>query len=56
MLVKDKIKSGVALGLVLILIITFLVVGKESIIMKYIGIFSLITWITAMILINHKYK
>jgi len=56
MLLKDKIKSGVALSLLFILVATSFIAGKNAIIMKYLSAFCLITWVTTMLLVNRKYK
>jgi len=51
---KDKIKALVALGLVVIAITSFLIVGKESVIMKYVSGGCLVTWLATMFFLNKK--
>lgn len=51
---KDKIKALVALTLIIIVLGTFFIVGKEAILMKYVSGAALIIWLTTMFWLNKK--
>jgi len=53
---KDKIKFIVLAILAAILITSLLIVGKESIVMKYVSGICLITWLITMFTLNKRYK
>ena len=56
LLKKDKIKFLVFAILASILITALILFGKESIIMKYVSGFCLISWLITMFIINKKFK
>ena len=56
MLKKDKIKFIVFAILVIILVASLIIVGQESVIMKYVSGFCLAAWLLRMFIINKKSK
>ncbi|MBI2279564.1 MAG: hypothetical protein HYU68_02580 [Bacteroidetes bacterium] len=51
---KDKIKLIVVSILIVMIATTYLVFGKESIVMKSMAGFSLVFWIVTMIYLNKR--
>jgi len=51
---KDKIKTLIATSLLVIIISTLLIFGKESVLMKYISGGALIIWLASMFFLNKK--
>lgn len=56
MLKRDKIKLIVVSILVGMLTVTYFLFGKESVALKSVSVFSLISWVGTMIYLNKKYK
>lgn len=56
MLKKDKIKIAVVSILIVLLITSYIIVGKDSVVMKYVSGFCLLAWIATMVITNKKYK
>lgn len=53
---KDKIKVIVIAILLVIIIVGYLLYGKDATEMKYISGFCLITWVATMFIVNKKFK
>lgn len=56
MLKRDKIKLVVVSILLVMIASSYIVFGKESMVMKSVAGFSLVFWIITMIYLNRKYK
>jgi len=56
LLKKDKIKIAVVSTLVVLLISSYIIVGKDSIVMKYVSGFCLLAWVATMVITNKIFK
>jgi len=56
LLQKDKIKFIVFGILAIVLISALLIVGKESVVMKYVSGACLAAWLITMFMLNKKFK
>lgn len=55
MLKRDKIKLVVVSVLLVMIVTTYFIFGKESIVMKSMAGFSLVFWIVTMIYLNKRH-